>query len=113
MKLILKDVTTFKIKCSGISLKKDNNINKYYIFLNIVEGKELLLDIHNRIYSTILKEGNIVGYEPHITLGTLDSKSIELDFVDIFESDIDSILVESIGENEKSNIEFEINLNKK
>ena len=35
---ICKSYNRFNIKCKGISFIKDENINKYYIFLNIVEG---------------------------------------------------------------------------
>ena len=35
---ITKDISPFKIKCKGVTLRKDNRINTYYIFLNIQEG---------------------------------------------------------------------------
>lgn len=110
LKIILKDINAFNIKCSGISLKKDNRINKYYIFLNINEGKEIINNIHNKIYKSLLTEENVIDYEPHITLGTVDSDDVDIDLKDIFESTIESIYVESIGENEESIIEFEISL---
>ena len=46
---ITKDISPFKIKCKGVTLRKDNRINTYYIFLNIQEGKEVI-NMTNVIY---------------------------------------------------------------
>lgn len=108
---ITKKIKPFKIKCSGITLKKDEKIQKYYIFLNIVDGKETIKKIHNQIYNNIMPDIDIekYNYEPHITLGTIDNKE-EIELSESFETIIDSIVVEQIGENEESIVQFEIKL---
>ncbi len=42
---IVKNIKPFKIKCKGVTLKRDERANTYYIFLNIVEGKEIINQI--------------------------------------------------------------------
>lgn len=109
---IMKNIKPFKIKCSGITLKKDEKIQKYYIFLNIVEGKKVIEEIHTQIYKNIMPDIDIekYNYEPHITLGTIKNKKEKIELNVVFETIIDRILVEQIGENEESIIQFEIKL---
>jgi 2'-5' RNA ligase len=45
---------------------------------------------------------------PHITLGRTDNEHEKICLNDKFKTIVDRIFVESIGENEESNIEFEI-----
>lgn len=47
---------------------------------------------------------------PHITLGTIDEIDANIDLKETFETIVDNIIVESIGENEESIIEFKIEL---
>lgn len=112
LKNITKNIKPFKVRCSGITLKKDERINSYYIFLNIVEGKDIIQKIHNQIYKDILPNVNIekYNYEPHITLGNTDNVNEIIALNDEFETIIDTITVESIGNNEESIIQFEIKL---
>lgn len=109
---ITQNIKPFKIKCKGIDLRKDNKINTYYIFLNIVEGKDLLEKINEMIYQNILVDIDInkYNYEPHITLGNTNNVNEKIELDEEFEAIIDSIIVERIGENEESIIEFEIKL---
>jgi len=109
---ILRDIKPFLIKCNGITIRKDERVGTYYIFLNIIEGKETIRKINERIYKEILKDVDIAkyNYEPHITLGNTDNPNEKIDLIDEFETIVNSIIVETIGENEESIIEFEINL---
>lgn len=109
---ITKNIKPFRIKCKGITLKKDQRINTYYIFLNIVEGKELLSEINTKIYQNILNDIDIkkYNYDPHITLGNTDNSYEKINLNDEFETMVDSIVIEQIGENEESIIEVEIKL---
>ncbi len=109
---ILKNIKPFKVKCKGISLRKDERINSYYIFLNIIEGKDKIYEIHDRIYKNILKDIDIkkYNYEPHITLGNTDDFNEKIELNEEFETIIDSIIVEKIGKDESSIIEFKIKL---
>ena len=109
---ITKNIKPFKIKCKGITLKEDKRINTYYIFLNIVEGKELLSEINKKIYQNILNDIDIkkYNYEPHITLGNTNNFYEKIELNDEFETIVDSIVIEQVGENEESIIESEIKL---
>lgn len=112
LKSIVADIEPFKIKCKGIALRKDDRTNTYYIFLNIVEGKEIIRKIHTRIYEEILKDVDIkkYNYEPHITLGTINNPNEEIELDEEFETMVESITVEQIGENKESIIKFAVNL---
>ena len=86
-----------------------DDIKIYFIFLNIIEGKDEIIKIHNEIYKNILLKK--IKYAPHITLGNTNNINENINLKEDFETIIDSIAVESIGDNEESNIEFEIELN--
>ncbi len=109
---ITKDINPFKIKCKGVTLRKDERINTYYIFLNLIEGKEIINEINRKIYENILKDIDIkkYNYKPHITLGNTNNPNERIELNEEFETIIDSIAVEQIGENEESIIQFKINL---
>lgn len=109
---ITMNIKPFKIKCKGLTLRKDNRINTYYIFLNIVEGKEIINKINHKIYENILNDIDIkkYNYEPHITLGNTNNPNEKIELNEEFETIVDSIVVEQIGENEKSIIQFKISL---
>ena len=97
---VLKNIKPFEIEMEGVSLRKDDKIKTNYIFLNLKKGQEKILNIHNLIYEKVLQTKLNFTYVPHITLGcTVNDK---------FKTIVDRIFVESIGENEESNIEFEI-----
>ncbi len=98
------------IACKGISFLKDEKINKYYIFLNIIEGIKTINDIHNDIYEKVLKIPSPSNYIPHITLGTIDEIDTNIDLEETFETTVDNVIVEYIGESEESIIEFKIEL---
>ena len=104
---ITKNIKPFKIKCKGITLKEDKRINTYYIFLNIVEGKELLSEINKKIYQNILNDIDIkkYNYEPHITLGNTNNFYEKIELNNEFEIIVDSIVIEKVGENEETIIE--------
>ena len=108
IKEILKDIKAFKIRCKGISIKEDKRVGTFYIFLNIIEGKEILKDINKKIYTEILNKPIIETYEPHITLGTTNNINEKIQLDEEFETIVNSVVVETIGENEESIIEFEI-----
>ena len=107
---LLTKTKPFKITCSGISLKEDKKINKFYIFLNIIEGAEILKTLHEKIYTDVLNKNKIVDYTPHITLGSTINEKENIKLNSVFSTTVNSIVVESIGENEESIIEFEIKL---
>ena len=83
--------------------------NKYYIFLNIVEGNDIIRNISIDIYHRLLNKDLPQYYIPHITLGSVD-EIIDIDLKDCFETEISKIAVESIGDNEESFIDFYVSL---
>lgn len=109
---ISTNIKPFKIKCKGITLRKDERIGTSYIFLNIVEGKEIINEINYKIYKNILNDIDIkkYNYEPHITLGNTNNPDEKIELNEEFETIVNSIVVERIGENEEAIIEFEIKL---
>lgn len=105
---VLKNVKPFEIEMEGVSLRKDDKIKINYIFLNLKKGQEKILNIHNLIYEKVLQTKLNFTYVPHITLGRTDNEHEKICLNDKFKTIVDRIFVESIGENEESNIEFEI-----
>ena len=57
---IIRNINPFRIKCKGLTLRKDKKINTYYILLNIVEGKEIINEINHKIYENILRDVDIL-----------------------------------------------------
>lgn len=112
LRYILKDIKPFKISLSKLSLNWDNRVNTYYIFLNIDEGKEKIQFLHDLIYEYLLTNDKAVKYNyiPHITLGNTNNPNEKIELKEVFETIIDTIYVESIGDNEESNIILEIKL---
>ena len=107
---ITTDIKPFVVKCKGISIREDKKVNTYYIFLDILEGSNVINQINKRIYENILTDINIdkYNYVPHITLGNTENSNENIILEDEFETIIDTIVVEQIGDNEESIIEFEI-----
>lgn len=121
LKKVLSSIKPFRTVLKGITSAKQPFGN--YIFLNIEDGKDEIIELHKRIYTGILepfipqslKDG---GYEPHMTVGKVESEdkfklAIEetKDISDVFQAIISKVSVEIIDENEDSIIEMEIELN--
>ena len=107
---VLKSVEPFEIVMSGVSLHKDENIKTNYIFLNVVSGVKEIQILHNEIYEKVLNQKMSFEYIPHITLGTTENEQIEFEMNDEFKTIVTKVSVEEIGENEKSNVLFEVDL---
>ena len=108
IKEVLKEIKPFKIKCKGITIKEDKRVGTFYIFLDFIEGKDIIKDINKKIYTEVLNKPIIENYEPHITLGTTNNINEKIELDEEFETIVNSVVVETIGENEESIIEFEI-----
>ncbi|MFT4107027.1 MAG: 2'-5' RNA ligase family protein [Lacrimispora sp.] len=116
LKECLSDIEPFKIKLKGFS----THINEYgnYLFLNIVEGKDIIRSIHDRLYNGELNQSDAsYHYVPHMTVGKVPSvESLDEAFDDVNQCDtefntvVKMISVEMIGENEESIIieEYEL-----
>lgn len=107
---LLKDKNKFKIKFNNTSISHDN-----YIFLNCIEGNKEIIDLHDTIYNNLLnKHLKDIEYIPHITLGQLENlkdKELINNFNETFETIIEEVYIEKIGENDKSIIIGNIKLN--
>ena len=106
---IASDFKPFTIKLKGISIRFDNRVKVYYIFLNFIQGEDTIIDIHKRIYNDILQNELPFDYMPHITLGCT-KEIIDLNLEEEFETVVDQLSVELIGENEESNIIIQVKL---
>jgi 2'-5' RNA ligase len=113
------------IKPFEITLKGITGVNSFgnYLFLNIENGKNEIIEIHKKLYEGILEEflpewltGG--GYYPHMTIGKIDNEegfqiaiNETKNITEVFEAIVNVISVEIIDENEDSLIEIEVNLN--
>lgn len=97
---VVKNITKFNVRFKGISLSNDN-----YIFLNCIEGKDKIMQLHDSIYQEVLPthKKKEIQYIPHITLGQSESiNMLKKNFDEEFETIIDEISIEYIDENEES-----------
>lgn len=103
----------FYLRLQGISKKKDTYGN--YLFLRIIDGLDEIIELHDMLYkSTLEKYQKEVPYIPHMTIGNLNSEQL-LDEVyseikemqTSYETVVDKIFVEMIGEYGESIIEME------
>ena len=99
-----------EIVMSCVSLHKDENIKTNYIFLNVVSGVKEIKILHNAIYEKVLNQKMSFEYIPHITLGITENDQIEFEMNDEFKTIVTKVFVEEIGENEESNVLFEVDL---
>ena len=110
---ILSKYSPFKIICHGVSTP---NIDSDYRFLNIIHNKEIIKQISDKIYNSIIPEcidyRDKYEYDPHISLSNLPiDEEIVLD--DYFEMMVESIYVERIDINDDSIKLYDISLGKK
>ena len=109
---VLSKYKPFKIVCHGVSTPVGES---NYRFLNIIENKDVIKNISDDIYKSIIPEHlqyrDKYNYEPHISLANTPlDKDIELD--DTFEMIVDSFYVERIGNNDESIKLYDIKLKK-
>ena len=90
-----------------------------YLFLNIIEGRERIIEIHNSFYSGLLEEflSKKHTYQPHITVGHLiNSTAAKTAMEELKHCDrqlkikIDKITTEIVLDDLSSKIDFEIEL---
>ena len=113
----LEGIHPFKIKLEGFSKQEDRYGN--YLFLNVVQGIDVIKNIHDMLYKDKLKQFDSGrDYVPHMTVGKVSS--IELldkafEYVskcnEKFSTVVKRISVEMIGEHEESIIIIEHDLN--
>lgn len=111
----LKETVSFGLVLQGISRHKD--IYGNYIFLNVKKGSREIVEIHDSLYKDIFGEECCQPFAPHMTIGNLDTADkMEQAYEAVkgmdasFETMIEKVSVEMIGDNGESNIIIEKNL---
>ena len=114
VKETLVGVCPFSIKLEGISGTLDN-----YLFLNVKNGNDHLIKIHDLLYSGILENflNRRITFIPHLTVGKLENEA-ELKsaltetqaFKASFETLVTEVTSEIIGNKGESDIEFTVSL---
>ena len=70
----LKKFKPFKVKFRGIQ----KSVNDFFLYLLVEEGKNIIIDLHNRLNGGILKDfrnQDMPIYIPHISIGKFESKN--------------------------------------
>lgn len=114
----LEAVKPFDLTLGGMSKQED--IFGNFIFLNVLQGAEILEHIHRILYDNEFKEFDIgLQYIPHMTLGKLPTvKQLHNAFQNIhsvnstFSTIVEKISVEMISDNEESIIVIEKELDR-
>ena len=109
----LSDIEAFELELKGFSKCEDRFGN--YLFLNVVNGIEIITHLHDLLYSDEFSTFDLrMTYVPHMTVGklkTVDELNKAYDAVKdnktLFKSIVTKISVEMIGENDESIIVIE------
>lgn len=111
---MLKNTGKFILSLKDVS--KSEDVYGNYLFLNIDKGYEDIIKMNNSLYNNsiikIFRNSN--QYVPHLTIGNFKTReklykayNRILDIDDYFETEVDKVYVEIIGENKESIIEHE------
>lgn len=107
----LEEIKPFEVMLKGVTGANDG-----YIFLDMKEGNDQIIKLHDNLYTGILEDklNRFIPYVPHITLGQLSNKQSQIevveelyDFTEAFRTTIDKVSVELIDDSEKSVLELE------
>ena len=109
----LMAVKPFELKLGGISKHEDTFGN--YLFLDVLQGAEELCGIHQILYENEFKKFDLgLPYAPHMTIGKFcNANLLENAFDDMksmdntFNTIVNKVSVEMIGNNEESIIVIE------
>lgn len=113
IELKLKDFKPFKLSTSHVEVSGDYG---YYLFLLIDQGKDILKSLSKELYQGQLKPFQASwDYKPHITIGRFENgKDMLAAYNDIcslevsFETVVDRVYIEVIGDKEESIIDYTI-----
>ncbi len=107
LKEALTGIKKFNVRLKGIT----GDFKDGYLFLNVKQGNDNIIELHDRLYSGILEDHltRKISYCPHLTIGRTQT-GIEFDkainelsrFGESFSAVIDRVYVENITDNEKS-----------
>lgn len=114
----LEEAVSFTLTLQGISRQKDSYGN--YIFLDVKNGINEVTDIHKKLYTDIFGEQYNRKYVPHMTVGKLETvEKMEEVYASIknmdicFETLVEKVCVERIGEHGESVIIIEKKLDRR
>ena len=111
----LAGMKQFTVNLNGVT----GDFRDGYLFLNVKQGNDSIIDLHDRLYSGALEPFLLrkVTYCPHITVGRVEEPSafdLALEelagFQERFVADIDKIYVENIDLSDRSTIELMFDL---
>ena len=107
----LASITPFYIEVQGVQC------SDRWMYLKVTQGEEFIVQIHERLYQQYFsrfKPNWLKLYKPHLTVGQFNSAyeakqayEIEKCQTDKFSCIVNTITVETIGNNEESIIEIE------
>ena len=111
---VLRNFEAFNLVARGITGTPDG-----YIFLDVKQGNDKLIELHDKLYQGILKPHlyRFIPYTPHITVGRLFDlekhrtvvESLS-EFNEVFSTKVQKVSVEIIDDLENSSIEYEFSL---
>ena len=113
--------TSFELKLQGVigTSFVFNNKTDNCLFLNVKQGNDKIIELHDRLYTGILEKYLMreVSYSPHVTLGKMEDiivyqKAVEetKNFNEIFRTRVNKLNVKIIDENHDSMMEFSVSL---
>ena len=111
----LAGMKQFAVSLSGVT----GDFRDGYLFLNVKQGNDSIIDMHDRLYSDALEPFLLrkVTYCPHISVGRVEESSAfdqaleELgNFQASFKAEIDKVYVENIDSGDQSSIELMFDL---
>jgi len=113
VELKLMEFKPFKLSTSHVEVSGDYG---YYLFLLIDQGKDILKSLSEELYQGQLKPYQASwDYKPHITIGRFENgKDMLAAYNDIsslevsFETVVDRVYIEVIGDKEESIIDYTI-----
>lgn len=104
----------FQIVMTGLT-----GAEREYLFLNVKVGNDQIIQLHDKLYTGLLKQyvNRSLTFIPHLTVGRIkDKQKFEFalaeteDWNHIFESTVHEIVIERIDERENSIIEINVPL---
>lgn len=107
----LDKLDSFELIAKGITGSSDG-----YVFLDVKVGNDNIIEIHDKLYSGILKPyyNRYIPYTPHITVGRLNDERQHREVIESFSefnteftTVISKIVIECIDESEQSITELE------
>lgn len=103
----LEKFSAFPLALQGIS--KEHDAYGHYLFLNVIQGMDELVKLHDQLYEVLWHKKDDIYYYPHMTIGKLRAQEeLEKAYLDVknleetFHAIVNKISVEMIGPHEES-----------